>query len=374
MYSSIELTQRLITMKPCTTEAANETVGEVVKILRAAGVQCEVLENEGHLMVVAWIGTGARTLMLNGHLDVVPGNVEQYIPYIENERLYGRGSYDMLGACAVMIMLMCELANRQLNTKVILTLSTTEETNGAFCTKYILDSGFTGDFAICGEPTNLCISVMSKGVFRVKITVYGKTAHSSRPWLGENALVKAMELFHKIEQLPFAHQKNKYFNGASINLSKLDGGLVINQVPDIATMILDIRSIPGYKPKDILSEINSIGGDFCVEIISTGDAVMVDENNEYLKMLERMTQFHTGKSNLLIGQHGTADTIYFQGKGIPSVEFGPIGAGHHGSMEYVLIESLETYRKILLDMINELEHKGSLKIEKSNIGGEQCIE
>jgi len=354
MNNVVELAQRLISMKPCTTDAANEAIREVAEVLKMGGVPCEVLENEGHLMVAARIGHGTRTLVLNGHIDVVPGSERQFQPYIEEGKLYGRGSYDMIGACAVMIMLMCELVRKPPDIQIVLTISSTEETAGAYCTKHMISCGYTGDFAICGEPTNLRISVMSKGVFRVRITVRGKSAHASRPWLGENALLKAVELFHQIEQLPFAHSKNKYFDGASINLSRLSGGTVINQVPESAEIVLDIRFVPGDSPEEMLSQINSLKGDFSVEVIRTGAAVMVSEQNKYLKTLEQITRKYTGADDILMAQHGAADTIFFQEKGIPSVEFGLTGAGHHGSQEFIFMDSLEIYRSILLDLIHKL--------------------
>lgn len=369
MNDIIQLTQKFIKLRSCTTENANIAIHEIVAILKRANVEYEILENQGHLMLAAWVGEGERTLILNGHIDVVPGNKQQYEPYIDDGKLYGRGSYDMIGACATMITLLCELANNPPKVRVVLTISTTEETNGALCTKYILDKGYIGDFAICGEPTNLRISVMSKGVFRIKINVIGKSAHSSRPWLGENAILKAIEIFHKIELLPFAQRKNEYFDCASINLSHLNGGIVLNQVPDLSEMIIDIRYVPGYEPHDILSEINSIEGNFSVEVISTGSAVMVDENNEYLEMLMRVTQSKLEDKNVLTAQHGAADTMFFQEKGIPSVEFGPIGAGHHGSQEFVCIESLEKYQSILIDFIKELELTNKTSIEYEKEGG-----
>lgn len=354
MKNTIDLTKKLIELRAETKENANLAVKEVAAALEEYGIKSEILENEGHLMLVASIGKGDKTLILNGHLDVVPANEEQYDPVIKDGNLYGRGSYDMLGSCAAMITAMGDLVNEDLAIEVLLTLSTTEETRGDVCTKYILDQGYTGVFAICGEPTNLKISVMSKGVFRVKLDVFGKAAHGSRPWLGENAIVKAVEIFHKIEELPFAKKKNKYFDGASVNLSILNGGKVINQVPDKAEMILDIRYVPGDDPDNIMKEILSIDENFKAEIIGLLDAVLVEEDDPYLTALQSVTENLTKDEDCLIAQDGTADTVFFQEKGIPSVEFGPSGAGHHGPEEYLNIESLETYKKIIVNFIYKL--------------------
>lgn len=354
MVNPLELTKKMISMKPFTADNANLVVKEVETIFKNEKTDYELLENKGCLMLAAWAGKGDRTLILNGHLDVVPANEYQYEPYIQDEMLFGRGCYDMLGACSAMISIMCELSKTPPDIKVILILSTTEETNGEICTKYILDKGYTGDFAICGEPTNLKISVMSKGVFRVKINVVGQSAHSSRPWLGKNAILNAIKIFHEIERLPFASRKNIYFDGASINLSNMKGGHIINQVPDSAEMILDIRFVPGDSPENIIEQIKTVEGNFTVEEISRGCAVMVDENNEYLNILKEEAKKYSGVKNILTAQHGAADTVFFQEKGIPSVEFGLEGDGHHGSNEYIYVESLCKYKNILMGLISEM--------------------
>ena len=204
-----ELTKRLIGFRSNTAENANRALDFAAGYLRGRGLCPEVMENQGRRMLTCAVGEGPRCLVLNGHLDVVDGREEQYSPRVEGDRLYGRGAYDMLGACAVMMALTGDLADSAPGCRVVLSLSTTEETSGELCTGYMVENGLAGDFAICGEPTNLAVSVMSKGVFRVKARVHGRAAHSSRPWQGDNALLKAYELYRRIEKLPFASRKNR---------------------------------------------------------------------------------------------------------------------------------------------------------------------
>lgn len=350
-----ELLKYLIQMRAIDCDSANRSVRFVYDYLMEQGLEPEEMKHDGHLMLHCRIGNGKRTLILNGHLDVVEGQSEQFTPYIVEDRLYGRGSYDMLAACAVMICLMCEYKENPPDLTVILTLSSTEETAGQLCTGYLLDHGIEGDFAICGEPTNLGVCVMSKGVFRFHASVYGKAAHSSRPWQGENALLKAYDIYNRIQTLPFAGRKNRYFDGASINLSKMSGGISMNQVPDLAEMTVDIRYLPGDQPEDIKAQIEVLDPSMKVNITVHLPPVGLDGGNEYLKMLEYAVGSATGGACICMAQHGAADTAFFQMHGIPSVEFGPCGAGHHGPEEYVVLSSLITFRKALKNLVSAME-------------------
>src|SRR5439155_20347222 len=63
------------------------------------------------------------------------------------------------------------------------------------------------------------------------------------------------------------------------------------------------------------------------------------------------------KERLSVGQHGASDAICFQGAGIPAVEFGPVGDGHHGPGEWVSIESLQLYRRALVEFVERLPER-----------------
>lgn len=350
-----ELTGKLIRFASCTAERANEALDFAAGYLREAGFAPEILENQGHKMLMCRAGDGPHCLILNGHLDVVEGKDEQYSPRQEGGRLYGRGGYDMLGACAVMLCAMKRMKENPPACQVVLSLSTTEETDGALCTGYMVEHGLCGDFAICGEPTNLAVSVMSKGILRLKCLVSGKAAHSSRPWEGENALLKAVEIYHKICGLPFASRSNEYFQGASVNLSCLKGGRVLNQVPDEAEIVVDIRYLPGEDRAELLRQIQALAPDMEVEVLAEVDAVETGREVVELGMLTEAVTEATGAPCRLIAQHGAADTAFFQKGGIPSVEFGPCGAGHHGPEEYVETASLEVFLRCIEGVVSRME-------------------
>ena len=94
---------------------------------------------------------------------------------------------------------------------------------------------------MCGEPTNLEIGVQSKGVLVVRIDVEGRAAHGATPWLGDNAILKAMDLYRRMLELPFAAAASELFERPSINIGRIPGGDVVNNVPDHCRLDVDIR-------------------------------------------------------------------------------------------------------------------------------------
>lgn len=315
--------------------------------------------NQGLPMLVAFVGrSGARDakIMLNGHLDVVPAKPEQFEPRICDGKLFGRGSYDMLGASAVMMHCLAGLSGRHLSHAIGLMLVPSEETAGEVGTGYLLQKGFGADFAICGEPTDLGIAVQSKGVLQIEVEVSGKAAHGSRPWEGENAIENAFGLYQRIRELPFTRTHTSCYAGPSVNLARIKAGDAVNRVPDQCVMALDIRYLPGQKWQDILSQISSITP-ARIKIIAAGQPVCVNQDDPHVVRLGQSVQTCTGAAPRFICQHGTADTRFFAAAGVPAVEFGPVGRNHHGDGEYVEVDSLRTFLSILNDFI-EREDKG----------------
>src|SRR2546430_15468471 len=125
-------------------------------------------------------------------------------------------------------------------------------------TDAVVQRGLGGDFAITGEPTNLHIGVEAKGVLAMLIEVRGRAAHSSTPWLGDNAVLKAIDVFRAIESLPFSRQSSDLFDRPSINLGRIQGGDALNKVPDECTMAVDVRNLPGHDPREILDQVRAI--------------------------------------------------------------------------------------------------------------------
>ena len=199
--------------------------------------------------------------------------------------------------------------------------------------------GYVGDFAITGEPTNLHIGVQAKGVLAARIHVRGRAAHGSTPWLGDNAIVKAVDVFRRIESMPFSRESSEMFDRPSINLGRIVGGDAPNKVPDACVMDVDIRYLPNQDPGDILEQIRMIP-DIDVKRTFIFPPAHVSPSNPYVRALCEAVARRHGGASVSVGRDGASDAVSFLRAGVPAVEFGPSGEGHHGPEEWVSIRSL----------------------------------
>jgi succinyl-diaminopimelate desuccinylase len=353
------LAQRLIRYDTSRPEEIVAAAGFVKGWLESRDIEVRDIEHNGMPVLVAEVGPTPAPgripcVILHGHLDVVPGRPEQFEPRIEGDRLIGRGAYDMKGGLAGM---MCALKDLQEQERVrVRLLCVPDEESEELDVRSIdtlVQQGLGGDFAITGEPTDLHLGVEAKGVLAMRIEVHGRSAHSSTPWLGDNAVLKAVDVFRAIESLPFSRESSEMFDRPSINLGRIHGGDALNKVPDECTMAVDIRYLPGQDPGEILAQVRSLPG---VEVTRTfiHPPVAVSRTDPYVRALREAVTRTTQGEGLSVGRDGASDAAAFLAAGIPAVEFGPAGAGHHGPEEWVSISSLVRYRRALGGFVRTL--------------------
>ncbi len=347
----VELLKELIRIDSSTVEKANYAIEFAAKYLKANGILGTIIENNGYKSYVTTIGSGDKTIVLNGHLDVVSGKPEQFEPYEREGRIYGRGSADMKAGCAAMMQAMIKLKDEKLPCQVMLQLVSDEEIGGFNCSKYLVEQGYMGEVAVCTEPTNLGIAIQSKGIMHLAIESKGIPAHGSRPWEGENAILKAVDNYEKIARLPIMNIGSEFYENSTLNLACMEGGDIYNRVPDKSIVRLDIRYVPHLNPYEIFEEIKKVV-DGKVELKFVGSGVNISPKNPYvLKMVEAIKRVLKVDEVNLFGQHGSADTRFFSEKGIPAIEIGPIGGDWHGDLEYVEIESIYQLENVLIHFI-----------------------
>jgi succinyl-diaminopimelate desuccinylase len=318
--------------------------------LEAQGAAVQRMETGGRRCLVARVGTGSTRLVLHGHLDVVPGHPEQFAPRVENGRLFGRGAYDMKSALAAMMLAVADLSGEIDGVEVELVVVPDEERSdpGENCTEMLVRDGLRADFVVCGEPTDMHVGVQAKGVLMVRVDVAGTAAHGATPWLGDNAVLRAVDLFRRIQTLPFAAESAPLFERPSINLGRIQGGDAVNKVPDLCRMDVDVRYLPGQSPQGVLAQIRSLDAGAGVEVLIERPPAEVPADHPMVRALLAAAG-REEPSSASVGRDGASDAVAFLGVGVPAVEFGPRGGGHHGPEEYVEIESLPRYRRALVE-------------------------
>ena len=347
------LAERLITYDTSTIDGLRAAAGFVKGWLGSRDVDVVDLEHEDLPVITADVGapeaSGAPTVILHGHLDVVPGHPEQFEPRVEGDRLIGRGAYDMKGALAALMCAVRDAAD-QTDVRVRFVCTPDEESDEVEnrSTDVLVREGLRGDFAITGEPTDLHIGVQAKGVLAFRMRVEGTAAHGATPWLGDNAILKALDKFRRIESLAFSRESSDLFDRPSINLARILGGDVLNKVPDACFVDVDVRYLPEQDPGEILSEIRALDD---VEVVKTfiRPPAMVSRTDPYVGALREAVGAAVEGEVLSVGRDGASDAVAFLEVGVPAVEFGPRGAGHHGPEEFVEIDSLPRYRRALVE-------------------------
>src|SRR5512139_2285317 len=146
--------------------------------------------------VIGVVGKGAPVILLCGHMDTVAGHVPLRV---EEGKIYARGAVDAKGPLAAMVIAAKEAAKEPNFKGKILIASVVEEEATSKGVRHLITQGIDADYAIFGEPSGVeNITIGYKGQIQLKVTVHTETGHSSTPWLYDNALEKAYELWEKI--------------------------------------------------------------------------------------------------------------------------------------------------------------------------------
>ncbi|HEY8583449.1 MAG TPA: M20/M25/M40 family metallo-hydrolase [Capillimicrobium sp.] len=350
------LAERLITYDTSNQDGLRAAAGFVKGWLEAREIRVVDRVHQGLPVILAEVGPqDAPKVVFHGHVDVVPARAGQFEPRVEGDRLYGRGAYDMKGALAAMMLALRDAAEQDaVNVRFV---CVPDEESDDIDSRSI-DAAVAGpladaDFAITGEPTDLHIGVQAKGVLAVRVEVSGTAAHGSTPWLGDNAILKAHDVFRRIETLPFSRMSSDLFDRPSINLSRIMGGDAFNKVPDSCGMDVDIRYLPNQDPGEILAQIRAIPDLEIIRCFTRVPAIVSRSNPFVLALRDAVGRAVEGDA-LSIGRDGASDAVSFLERGIPAVEFGPVGAGHHGPEEWVSLSSLQRYRRALGDFVRAL--------------------
>lgn len=304
--------------------------------------------NDNQSLVVSNTPEKELDIIFCVHVDVVP--IDDYSYQEDEENIYGRGTVDMKGSVAVCIEMMNHLKTSK---KVALFITSDEEQDGN-CAYQLLKIYHSKLAIVPDGGTSFQLIKEEKGLLQLELSIKTKSAHSSQPFNGENAITKLIEIYQKlIEKYPLPANVNDY--KTSINLSKIIGGKAFNQVPDEAKMSLDIRHIAKDKKEDFIKEIQSINKKVDIKVILEGNVFETDLNNKEIKRYINICEEILKKKIEIVGCESTSDAIYFCEKKIPTIIMNPIGYYAHCDNEYVNKDSLEKLYEIYIKFIEEGE-------------------
>ncbi|HWL84674.1 MAG TPA: succinyl-diaminopimelate desuccinylase [Polyangiaceae bacterium] len=268
-------------------------------------------------------GGGERRthVALVGHLDTV--RTENGPARVDGDRIYGAGAADMKSGLAVMIAV-AETLCPVLACDVTLVFYAREEgpyEDNELGPVLAEDPELAQvDLAICLEPSDNRLQLGCNGSLHATVTFEGKTAHSSRPWQGENAIVKAAPLLTKLAALaPEDHVIDGHTYRAVITATQArDGGRGRNVVPDVFSLNLNYRVPPDVSLDEAESSLRHlVGEDARIEIIDRSPGAPPNGNHPLITKL-----IEAGVKTVEPKQAWT-DVARFAARGIPAVNFGP---------------------------------------------------
>ncbi len=221
---------------------------------------------DGKVNLIASLGEGIDGLVLSGHTDTVPYNVERWTsdPFELTERngnLYGLGTADMKGFFAAALHAVACFKPNVLRRPITL-LGTADEESTMAGARALAEKGESlGRYAIIGEPTNLIPIRKHKGVFYVRVTVGGKAGHASNPALGINAIEGLQRVLIALESwrdgLGGRYCDDDFeVTAPTLNFGRVAGGDSPNRICDECTLDIDMRLLPGMAADEVLVELS----------------------------------------------------------------------------------------------------------------------
>ena len=331
---------------------------------------------------------GGPTILWDAHQDTVPADgmtIEPFAPAVRDGRLYGRGSCDVKGGMAAMLVAIDRLraAGRPRRVNVVFSATVNEEFgfSGAKAIARLWSPQADGLSAadrqardLCGalpvaavvaEPTELDIVTQHKGAVRWRARVYGRACHSAFPERGDNAIHHAGRAILAIESLAaelLTRNPAHPCGPPTLNLGTVRGGMGVNLVPDMVVLELERRVVPGESPQaaraEVIERIAAACGSARIEhdepfLESAGLPAMADRS-----WFDRLVAAAGGRgvtAKQIAARYGTNASIY-AAAGVPSMVFGPGSiAQAHTADEWIELAQVDTAADILAALVSARE-------------------
>ena len=346
----------------------SEVARLLAETLRAWGMEVSIVESApGRPNVIARTrgGGGGRSLMFNGHLDVVGVEGMVHAPFdasTRDGRIYGRGASDMKGGVAAM----CAAAARigPLAGDVVITAVCDEEWQ-SIGTAAVLASGIRADAAIVTEPTGLAIMPAHKGFVWAEFVVEGHAAHGSRWDLGVDAIRHAGAVLAELDVLEketLATRRHVLLGRPSLHASLIEGGTGMSTYPDRCAVRVERRTIPGESLESVEAELRDVVAragrtrerfSARVEILFAQPPSDVATDAPLVQALAAVLA-ERGFANAPVGMSAWTDAALLNQAGIPAICFGPGDMGlAHAAEEYIETSQVETATEVLVALANK---------------------
>ncbi|HEY6331956.1 MAG TPA: ArgE/DapE family deacylase [Blastocatellia bacterium] len=370
--STIELLRDLVAIDSVNPSLVPGAAGEadvadrVAQELRSFSLDVQIAETQPGRPNVVGVLEGPRpgkTLMFCGHLDTVGviGMKAPFDPVERDGRLYGRGAQDMKGGVAAMIGAARWIAEHGgLESGRLIVAGVADEEYKSIGAEALV-ADWKADAAIVTEPTDLALAIGHKGFSWVEIITEGRAAHGSRPKDGRDAILRMGRVMARLEALDRelqAKPPNQILGTGSLHASLIEGGRELSTYPDRCTLKVERRTLVGEPEEIALTEIRTIldglkqaDSEFeaSARFLFGRPAYQIADDHELTVALQSSKR-KCGHDGSVSGMSYWTDAAILGAAGIPSIVFGPGGAGLHGIEEYVLTDEVLGCQQTLVDL------------------------
>jgi acetylornithine deacetylase len=334
--------------------------------LESIGLRVEIADAApGRPNVVAVLEGRApgRSLMFCGHTDTVgvSGMNRPFAPEIRDGRLYGRGAQDMKGGVAAMIGAVRRIVDTGgLAQGRVIVAAVVDEEHASIGAEALV-AKWRADAAVVTEPTGLDVAVAHKGFQWIALETRGRAAHGSRPLEGRDAVLRMGRVLARLEALDRRLQagpRHVLLGTASLHASLIEGGHELSSYPARALLQYERRTLPGessdvarVEADVILAVLKREDPEFEADarLVFGRDAYEIDAGDQLPTLLIDAAKT-AGCSPSIAGMTFWTDAAILGAAGIPSVLFGPGGAGLHSIEEYVILGDVCRCRDALANL------------------------
>ena len=341
----------------------------------------EAPRSEAWGLVGTWGQGDGPTVVLNGHLDVVPtGDLTQWSasPFAAEVRggsLYGRGACDMKGGlvCQIAAVEALQAAGVRLRGRVSLQ-SVVGEEDGGLGTWATLRRGHTGDVAVVCEPTSLALVPACAGALTFRLTVPGLSAHGSVRYEGVDAVDKYLLVHQALRRLEAARNTDVdplmagYLIPYPLSVGTVRAGDWPSSVPDLLVAEGRLGVALGEDVVSARRELEQCVAAVCaddpwlsahpVQVEWSGGQFAPGQLPVDSPLLAQVSAAHTALHGDVPAVHGApygSDLRLLTGGGIPTLHYGPGNVRDaHAPDESVPVDELVTVTQTLVLLVAEL--------------------
>jgi acetylornithine deacetylase len=312
----------------------------------------------GRPNAVGEVGDGnGPTLVFCAHLDTV-GTAGMTIPAldprVEGGKVFGRGSYDMKGSAAALMSAAAALAGTGLRGRVLVALVADEEYASEGASDFV--RRHRADACILTEPSEGQLILGHKGFVWAEVVTTGRAAHGSRWDLGVSAIGKMGRIIAALEQFDrevLRKRVHPLVGPASMHSALIQGGTGLSTYAPECRLKVERRTLPGETPEQVVRELEDVvrqaGETAEVRCFFDRSPLLCDREAPVARCLRDAVTAVTGRTPVEAGVAYWMDAAIFAAAGIPTINYGPSGAGAHEAVEWVELDSVVTCARILAE-------------------------